>query len=115
MPSRTQAQLEERLAIGEGYDDDNLVFCTVAGAPLHPPYVSKTFERLVEAGGLPVIRLHDLRHTSATLLLDQGVPLKVVSERLGHSSTSITADLYQHVLEHMLDEAATAAGAALFR
>lgn len=89
------------------------MFCTVVGAPLHPQYVSKTFERLTEAGSLPIIRLHDLRHTSATLLLDQGVALKVVSERLGHSSVSITADLYQHVLEHMQEDAAIAAGTAL--
>ena len=112
LKAHRKAQLEERLAIGADYEDDDLVFCTVAGAPLHPQYVSKTFERLAEAGSLPVIRLHDLRHTSATLLLDQGVPLKVVSERLGHSSVSITADLYQHVLEHMQDEAASAAGTA---
>ena len=59
------------------------------------------------------IRLHDLRHTSATLLLDEGIPLKVVSERLGHSSVSITADLYQHVLEHMQSEATAAVGKVL--
>ena len=69
--------------------------------------------RLVAAAGVPRIRLHDTRHTAATVLLAQGVPLKVVSERLGHSSVSITADVYQHVSEHMQDEAATKAGAAM--
>jgi Site-specific recombinase XerD len=107
------AQAAERLALGAGYQDDALVFATVAGAPIHPQYVSDTFERRVKAAGLPRIRLHDTRHTSATLLLDEGVPLKVVSERLGHSSVSITADLYQHVLEHMQDEAASAVGRVL--
>lgn len=52
--------------------------------------------------------MHGLRHTHATMLLEAGVPLKVVSERLGHSSVSITADTYQHVLDHMQDKAAEA-------
>lgn len=108
-----KAQAEERLAIGPGYSDDGLVFAQVDGQPIHPDYVSKTFDRLARAAELPPIRLHDCRHTAATLLLDLGVPLKVVSERLGHSSISITADLYQHVLEHMQADAAELAGAAL--
>jgi integrase len=105
-------QLEERLALGEGYRDEDLVFAQVAGEPLHPDYVSKTFDRLVKAAGVPRIRLHDLRHTAATTLLEQGVPLKVVTERLGHSSTRITADLYQHASETMQDDAAAKLGAA---
>jgi integrase len=63
--------------------------------------------------GLPRIRLHDCRHSAATLLLEEGVPLKVVSERLGHSSIAITADTYQHVTETMQGEAAAKAGRAL--
>lgn len=64
---------------------------------------------------LPRIRLHDLRHTSATIALERGVPLKVASERLGRSSTSITADIYQHVAEHMQSDAAEVLGDALVR
>jgi len=79
----------------------------------NPKNVSNAFDRLVRDSGLPRIRLHDTRRTAATVLLDQGVPLKVVSERLGHSSVSITADLYQHVLEHMQDDAARLAGIAI--
>jgi integrase len=74
---------------------------------------SKRFDRLVKAAGVPRIRLHDCRHTCATTLLEQGVPLKVVTERLGHSSTRITADLYQHASETMQDDAAAKLGAAL--
>ena len=59
------------------------------------------------------IRLHDMRHTAATLMLERGVALKVVTERLGHSSSRITADLYQHATEHMQDNAAARLGAAL--
>jgi integrase len=85
----------------------------VAGEPLHPDTVTKHFDRLVARFGLPRIRLHDLRHTAATLMLEQGVPLKAVTERLGHSSTTITSDLYQHVGETMQEEAAAKLGAAL--
>jgi integrase len=105
-------QLEERLALGAGYRDENLVFPQVTGERLHPDYVSKTFDRLVKAAGVPRIRLHDLRHTAATTMLEQGVPLKVVTERLGHSSTRITADLYQHASETMQDDAAAKLGTA---
>ena len=106
-------QLEERMALGSGYRDDDIVFAKVDGSPIHPQTVSKSFEHHAKAAGLPRIRLHDCRHTAATMLLDQGVPLKVVSERLGHSSVSITADLYQHTLEHMQQDAADKAGAML--
>jgi integrase len=108
-------QLEERLALGVGYRDGDLVFAKVTGEPLHPSYVSRTFDRRVKAAGVPRIRLHDLRHTAATTMLEEGVPLKVVAERLGHSSTRITADLYQHASETMQDDAAAKLGAAFLR
>jgi integrase len=106
-------QLEERLAVGSGYLDQELVFADVAGEPLHPDTVTKHFDRLVARAGVPRIRLHDCRHTAATVMLEQGVPLKAVTERLGHSSTQITSDLYQHVGETMQEEAAAKLGAAL--
>ncbi len=113
MRSHRRQQLEERMALGSGYRDDDLVFARVDGSPIHPQTVSQAFERHAKAAGLSPIRLHDLRHTAATLMLEGGVPLKVVSERLGHSSIGITADVYQHVTEHMQDEAAAKLGAAL--
>ena len=64
-------------------------------------------QRLASRSGQPVIRLHDLRHTHATMLLKAGVPLKVVSERLGHASPAFTMAVYQHVLPGMQAEAAT--------
>ena len=68
------------------------------------------FGRLVESSGLSKVRLHDLRHTSASLMLAAGVHPKIVSERLGHSSTSITLDLYSHVIPGLQEEAAAKLG-----
>ena len=73
---------------------------------IHPHTLSQAFERLAVRSGQPVIRFHDLRHTHATLLLKAGVPLKVVSERLGHATPAFTMAVYQHVLPGMQAEAA---------
>ena len=108
-------QLEYRLRWGSSWQDCGLVFTREDGSALHPDAVSGLFERQIEAAGLPRIRLHDLRHTWASLALQQGVPLKVVSERLGHSSISITADTYQHVTEGMDRDAADRVAQVLFR
>jgi integrase len=102
-----KAQLARRLAAPEWQDHD-LVVCTGRGTPVNPNNVSRSFEALVKAAGLRRIRVHDLRHTSATLLLLAGTPAKVVSERLGHASIGITIDLYSHVLPEMQGSAADA-------
>lgn len=99
-------QIEERLLVGADYEDHDLVFARPEGGPTHPEVLSRTFERLVARRGLPVIRLHDLRHTHASLLLKAGVPVKVVSERLGHATPSFTLDVYGWVLPGMQAEAA---------
>ncbi|WP_130491636.1 site-specific integrase [Motilibacter rhizosphaerae] len=91
-----QQQLE-RTAWGAAWQDHGLVFTREDGRPLRPEYVTRHFQRLAEEAGLPVIRLHDLRHTNASLALAAGIDIKVVSDRLGHSTTAITADLYTHV------------------
>ena len=85
---------------------DSLIFCRGDGTPLRPGTVSKAFSQLTKKAGLQGIRLHDLRHTHASLLLGEGVHLKVVSERLGHSGIAITADLYSHVMPGLQREAA---------
>lgn len=87
-------------------DLDARVFSRPDGAPTHPHLLSETFKRLVTRSGLPRIRFHDLRHTHATLLLKAGVPIKVVSERLGHSTPGFTMATYQHVIPGMQQEAA---------
>ncbi|MGH9015360.1 MAG: tyrosine-type recombinase/integrase [Acidimicrobiia bacterium] len=91
-------QAEERLLLGPAYKDRDLVFCHPDGRPYHPDRFSREFDRRVLRYHAPRIRLHDLRHTWATLALQAGVDVKIVSERLGHSTTTITRDIYQHVL-----------------
>lgn len=86
--------------------DDELVFTKEDGALIHPDSFSQTFDRRVAKLAVPTISLHDLRHTHATLLLKAGVPVKVVSERLGHASAAFTMTVYQHVLPGMQSEAA---------
>lgn len=83
------------------------VFPNLSGGPWRRSHLHfKEFKPLLSLAGLPDIRFHDLRHTSATLLLSQGVHPKVVQERLGHSQISVTLDTYSHVLPTMQVEAA---------
>ncbi|HEX2043283.1 MAG TPA: site-specific integrase [Acidimicrobiales bacterium] len=99
-------QLEERLAWGPAYRDGDLVFTREDGSPVHPDAFSDAFNRHAREADLPRIRLHDLRHTFATLALVSGVPVKVVSEILGHSTHSFTADVYQHLVPALQEDAA---------
>jgi len=101
---RTQA--EERLLLGAGYDDHDLVFARPDGTPTHPEVISRTFDRIVARTGLSRIRFHDVRHTHASLLLKASVPVKVVTERLGHATPGFTLDVYGWVLPGMQAEAA---------
>ena len=78
--------------LGKPLTDDNFVFTHPDGTPLDPSTVSHAFGKVIRKAGLPTIRLHDLRHTHATLMLKAGVHPKVVSKRLGHSSIRITLD-----------------------
>jgi integrase len=87
----------ERLVAGEAWADSGRMFTDELGEPLHPDYVSRRFRELAAEAGLPVIKFHAARHTAATLALEAGVDIKIVSEQLGHSTTRITQDLYQHV------------------
>jgi len=90
-------QREERLAMGPGYEDQDLVVCQIDGTPIHPKTISYQFGKAILAAKLPRIRLHDLRHTHATLALKAGVHPRIVQERLGHANVSITLDTYSHV------------------
>jgi integrase len=91
-------QLEERLAANVAWQDTGAVFVQLDGRELHPKVVSNWFTAHVKASGLPTIRPHDVRHSYATIALTGGVPITVVSRRLGHASVSITLDVYSHVL-----------------
>ena len=83
-----------------------LVFAHFDGSPLDPSTITHTFSKVARRAGFPHIRLHDLRHTHASLMLRQGVHPKIVSERLGHSSVSITLDTYSHVLSGLQEAGA---------
>lgn len=107
-------QLEERMTWGPAYEDRDLVFAKENGAPIHPDGFSVAFEHHIKAAGLPRIRLHDLRHTHATLALAAGIHPKVVSERLGHATISITLDTYSHAIPAMQEEAAARVAALVF-
>ncbi|MFN2505793.1 MAG: tyrosine-type recombinase/integrase [Acidimicrobiales bacterium] len=89
-----------------GIDNDGWVFTDGDAKPIHPHALSQTFERIARRAGVPVIRLHDLRHTHGSLLIKEGVPVKVVSERLGHANIAFTIQTYQHVLPSMQADAA---------
>ena len=98
-------QAQERLAWGEGWTDSGHVFTREDGQPLHPDWTSDAWGRQVRTSGLPPIRLHDARHTCATLALEAGIPTEVVSRWLGHASVAITWATYQHVRPQLLEEA----------
>ncbi len=82
------------------------MFTTAEGRSVHPHSISQTFERIANRAGVPRIRLHDIRHTHGTLLIKAGVPVKVVSKRLGHANPAFTVDTHQHLLPGMQAEAA---------
>lgn len=92
---------------------DGPVFTSARGGRLNPDSLTQTFDRLTATVPIPRIRLHDLRHTHATLLIAAGVPVEVVSERLGHASPAFTMLTYQHILPGMQAEAATRFAALL--
>lgn len=96
------------------YEDNGLIVCQNDGKPIRPVYFTKNFTRLIKANKLKTIRFHDLRHSCATLMLRSGVAMKTASQILGHSSISITADLYTHVMEDTKRQAALQVGQKLF-
>jgi len=102
-------QEQERAFFGSDWVDSGLVFCNERGRPLEPSnFLQRSFGPLLADAGVPHIRFHDLRHTAATLMAEQGVHTKVVSEMLGHASIGITLDLYSHVTPSMGQQAVSA-------
>jgi integrase len=99
-------QREEHFAMGEGWQGDGRVFVWPDGTALHPNVITRSFGRLVKQAKLPALTLHGLRHSWATSALVAGVPVKVVSDRLGHSSARITLDVYTASVPSLDAEAA---------
>jgi integrase len=94
-----------RAKAGSEWGEKDIVFCNKYGGYKEPADLQRSFKRLLRETGLPTIRFHDLRHSTATLLLGMGVHPKIVQELLGHSSISMTMDIYSHVLPSMQQEA----------
>ncbi|WP_037684485.1 site-specific integrase [Streptomyces griseus] len=100
-----QRQARERERAGDGWLETGYVFTTSNGRPIDPTNLTRTFSTLLRDAGLRRIRFHDLRHTAATLLLEQGVELVVIKELLGHAHIGVTATVYTHVRPRLQHQA----------
>ncbi|CAN5176792.1 site-specific integrase [soil metagenome] len=106
LKTHRRIQLEERMKLGASYQNHDVVFASEVGTPMmHRNLLRRHFKPLLVKANLPDIRLYDLRHTTATLLLSAGQNPKVISERLGHASIVLTLDTYSHVLPTMQRDA----------
>ena len=99
-------QKKAKLASGSAWVETDAIFTSSVGTRLYPSNVHKRFKKLTEKLGLRYVRIHDLRHTVANLLLDDEVPLESVSRLLGHSSLSITMDIYARNVQSVADRGA---------
>ena len=99
-------QLQERLAAGSRWQDGDFVFPSSTGTPLDSRNVTHALQDALARAGLPHQRLHDLRHAYATLMLEDGEELAVISRSLGHANLSTTADVYAHLTPAMLERSA---------
>lgn len=103
----------QRLTAGGAYVDRDLVFTRRDGQPLRPEYVLRHFHQLTDTAGLPRIRVHDLRHFAATMMLSSQVPLAMASKTMRHSTLSTTTEIYGHLLRQVGRDAVTAIDVAL--
>lgn len=106
-------QLAERLWAGSRWQESGYVFTTSIGTPMIGSDVTRHFQALLRTAGLQAMRFHDLRHGAASLLLAQGVHPRVVMEMLGHSTITLTMNVYSHVIPDLQREAATKMEAVL--
>lgn len=110
---QAERQAVERAEWTDCYKDGDLVFARVNGAPLRPDWVLDRFHELTDQARLPTVRIHDLRHLAATLMIASGVPLALVSKTLRHAQSGITADLYGHLTKESALAAADSLGGVL--
>ena len=109
------AQQEEATAWGEAYTETGYVFTYENGQPLRPQYASRLFDKLRVEAGLPKMTFHGQRHENASLMIAAGTDIAIVSKRLGHSSISITGDIYSHLIGSASREAAESTAALVPR
>jgi integrase len=101
-----EKQKLERVMLGIPLTDSDLVFSTLEGKRLRPNTITRAWTTLAARAGLKAIRLHDARHTHASIMLKQGIHPKIVQERLGHASIQMTLDTYSHVAPGLQEAAA---------
>ncbi len=100
-----------KLVAGDTWADTNLITCSETGEPITPNHADAAYRRLRRMAGIPdTVRLHDLRHTHASFLIQAGENAKVIQERLGHKPVSTTLDIYGHLMDDMQDTATSAMG-----
>ncbi|MEJ7744187.1 MAG: tyrosine-type recombinase/integrase [Nocardioidaceae bacterium] len=114
LSKRKVQQQTERLAMGSDWPGLDLVFTSTVGTPMEPRNVSRQWDSVRQQADLPHLRLHDLRHSCATMLTALGVHPRVIMEMLRHSQIGITMNTYSHVTPILQREAADALEAALF-
>ncbi len=102
----SKTQRDESTIAGQKWQDHGLIFPSTVGTPISPRNLVRAFEKLLDDAGLPKIRFHDLRHAAASLMLNNGVDVLIVSKRLGHSKPSITLDVYGHLITSSQEKAA---------
>ena len=110
-----QQQAEFRLRAGAGWKDHDFVFTNTKGVPIQPKTLTQAFKEALKRAGLQAsLRLYDLRHSCASILMAEGLNPKIVSERLGHSNINLTLQTYSHVSKGMQDAASDKLEKALF-
>jgi integrase len=112
--SHRRVQQEDRLKAGQLWEDHGLVFCQATGKPIDPRGDSRHWHALLKAAGVRATKLHNARHTAASIMLAMGVPARVVMETLGHSQITLTLGTYSHVMPQVAHDAASKVESALF-
>ncbi|MDH3943245.1 MAG: site-specific integrase, partial [Anaerolineae bacterium] len=106
LQTHKRLQNKERESMNKRWSDSNHVFVSSIGSPIDPTNLLRTFRQLLKEAGLPKMRFHDLRHTAASIMLNNGIDVLVASQRLGHARPSITLDVYGHLMPAIQNEAA---------
>ena len=105
--------MQQRLMAGDQWQDSDRIFTTWNGAPMRPDTFTNRFRRWIATTDLPPVHPHSLRHTNATLLIASGTNIQTVSKRLGHSTSSTTANIYAHAIQSA--DAAAAEAVSVFK
>lgn len=106
LKTHQRLQIQRAYDKGSSWNENNLVFPNTVGNPMWSQRIISAFMKILNDAGLPKIRFHDLRHTAASLMLNNGIPVLAVSQRLGHARPSITLDIYGHLIPSQQEAAA---------